>query len=403
MSGDRFVRGAVAGAVALATLVSGASASAAASKPRPGVRKDVSSLTARERSNFVRAVLKLKKTPSPYDRGLNFYDQFVKWHRDLYRCTPGQRELIAHGGPMFLPWHRAYVLAFENALRRVSGKRITVPYWDWTSPGSTRAALRLVGGDGDPDQDYAVTSGPFRKGRFRIRVNPRQKEYVSSSTKWVTRHVGSLGAFAPIPEAREVAAALAAPRYDASPWDNRADPAKSFRQALEGFRDPPEAEGTATSCGSDHFFHMPEGGDAASQRMHNAVHPWVGGLVLHSDNSVTRGTMMLPTSPNDPIFFLHHANVDRLWAIWQKRHGIHTYRPLVEVPLNNVDDHMAPFTRIGLPDTPRRVEDIARLGYRYRDMRGPPPAPAAASRVYERRKRLPPAVARLCRLAGLTH
>ena len=21
--------------------------------------------------------------------------------------------------------------------------------------------------------------------------------------------------------------------------------------------------------------------------------------------------------PNDPIFFLHHANIDRLWAMWQ--------------------------------------------------------------------------------------
>ena len=23
-------------------------------------------------------------------------------------------------------------------------------------------------------------------------------------------------------------------------------------------------------------------------------------------------------SPNDPIFFLHHAQVDRLWAAWQE-------------------------------------------------------------------------------------
>jgi hypothetical protein len=27
---------------------------------------------------------------------------------------------------------------------------------------------------------------------------------------------------------------------------------------------------------------------------------------------------MLPgSSPNDPIFFLHHANIDRLWSFWQ--------------------------------------------------------------------------------------
>ena len=27
--------------------------------------------------------------------------------------------------------------------------------------------------------------------------------------------------------------------------------------------------------------------------------------------------MAMMSSPQDPIFFLHHANVDRLWALWQ--------------------------------------------------------------------------------------
>jgi tyrosinase len=201
--------------LAVVLAVSGCCASAsatAATRSHPRLRKDVASLTKRERSNFVHAVLKLKRAPSPYDRHLNYYDQFVKWHRDLYRCKPGQVELMAHGGPMFLPWHRAYVLAFENALRQVSGKRITVPYWDWASPGSTRAALALVGGDGNPDQQYVVTKGPFRKGRFRIRVNPQQKEWVNGSTRWITRHIGSFEGFAPLPQARDVAAALAGPR-----------------------------------------------------------------------------------------------------------------------------------------------------------------------------------------------
>lgn len=24
-------------------------------------------------------------------------------------------------------------------------------------------------------------------------------------------------------------------------------------------------------------------------------------------------------SPGDPIFFLHHAQIDRVWALWQKK------------------------------------------------------------------------------------
>lgn len=26
------------------------------------------------------------------------------------------------------------------------------------------------------------------------------------------------------------------------------------------------------------------------------------------------------TSPNDPVFFLHHANIDRIWCKWQEAH-----------------------------------------------------------------------------------
>ena len=27
------------------------------------------------------------------------------------------------------------------------------------------------------------------------------------------------------------------------------------------------------------------------------------------------------TSPNDPAFFFHHSNVDRMWTIWQQRNA----------------------------------------------------------------------------------
>jgi tyrosinase len=33
------------------------------------------------------------------------------------------------------------------------------------------------------------------------------------------------------------------------------------------------------------------------------------------------------SSPNDPVFFLNHCNVDRLWAAWQQNHGNAPYLP----------------------------------------------------------------------------
>jgi tyrosinase len=44
--------------------------------------------------------------------------------------------------------------------------------------------------------------------------------------------------------------------------------------------------------------------------MHNGVHMWVGGIM--SD---------IMFSPTDVLFWLHHANCDRLWAIWQVNHA----------------------------------------------------------------------------------
>ncbi len=26
------------------------------------------------------------------------------------------------------------------------------------------------------------------------------------------------------------------------------------------------------------------------------------------------------SSPNDPVFFLHHSNIDRMWAIWPRKY-----------------------------------------------------------------------------------
>jgi tyrosinase len=43
--------------------------------------------------------------------------------------------------------------------------------------------------------------------------------------------------------------------------------------------------------------------------VHGGVHVWVGGTMSR-----------IPTAPADPIFWMHHANLDRLWWQWQQAH-----------------------------------------------------------------------------------
>ena len=44
--------------------------------------------------------------------------------------------------------------------------------------------------------------------------------------------------------------------------------------------------------------------------LHNNVHMWVGGPMTD-----------IRISPADPVFWLHHANIDRIWSIWQATHS----------------------------------------------------------------------------------
>ena len=46
---------------------------------------------------------------------------------------------------------------------------------------------------------------------------------------------------------------------------------------------------------------------------HGRLHLWIGGRTIFGN----RGTMNGMSSPNDPIFFMHHATVDWMWARWQ--------------------------------------------------------------------------------------
>lgn len=55
--------------------------------------------------------------------------------------------------------------------------------------------------------------------------------------------------------------------------------------------------------------------------LHNQIHGIVGGPNPTRDGRLPAGSMSgFDTSAYDPVFWLHHSNVDRLWAIWQDLH-----------------------------------------------------------------------------------
>ena len=56
------------------------------------------------------------------------------------------------------------------------------------------------------------------------------------------------------------------------------------------------------------------------EQVHDDVHVWVGGTMAE-----------IPFAAYDPLFFAHHAMVDRVWRLWQLRHPTAGMPPGVEL------------------------------------------------------------------------
>jgi tyrosinase len=311
-----------AGAVpAVASAQDAAAAAAACDTGR--VRKDVKDLTTDEKQRLVGAMHAMKATVSPYDSRYTHYDQFVRWHQMAVVTSKEAGGVgIAHHNPSFPPWHRKLLWLFEDGLCAASGdSSLALPYWDWTDPESTAAtfALDFLGPGGKREDGYAVTEGPFNRDIWQLNILPFDPGNLAKTPqKYLVRALG-IDTASPyqikLPTIVDVNKTLGVATYDTNPWGVNSD--SSFRNTLEGF-----VIDKATGLM-----------DPNKQTMHNIVHDWVGGIFYLPTGTGEliphQGTMEpLDVSPNDPAFFIHHANVDRVWASWQADHpGPDNYLP----------------------------------------------------------------------------
>ena len=223
----------------------------------------------------------------PPNTPISTYDIFIAWHHmamnTLTPPTQSDRN-AAHSGPVFCPWHRFMLRQLELNIQRVlNDNTFGLPYWDWAKDGQLSPAAQKTaaiwranafGGQGSP-----VANGPFTLAQWRVRVESDFNNNLVQVNHGLNRQFGVNGA-PTLPKKADTAAALAIGNYDTALW-NRSSVA-SFRNNVEGW--------------------SPFG-------LHNRVHVWVGGDMLPS------------TSPNDPIFYMNHCNVDRIWEAWMLTPG----------------------------------------------------------------------------------
>jgi tyrosinase len=256
-----------------------------------------------------------------------------------------------HQSWYFVPWHRGYLLALEAQVRadviKLGGPSTwALPYWDYLGPGDEfnipPAFTQRNLPDGSPNPLYVTARyGPDGDGNIfaptaaAIQQHPNDPNFAYGA---ITQNCLSNGLYT----------------------------GNDFNTPPPGFGGP--------ETGFSH------GGGTSGNlegNPHNLLHVYVGG---NAPDGQTYGLMSDPGLAGlDPIFYLHHANIDRLWAVWNENPA--NTNPTNTNWLNGpaaIGEHEFVMP---MPDgsswtyTPQQVSSLSQLNYSYDSL--PKPAPAA--------------------------
>ena len=259
------------------------------------MRRSVTDLGATGLETYKRAIRAMLSLPPTDPR--NWYRQAII---HLLDCP--------HGNWWFLPWHRGYLFHFEEICRQLSADdSFALPFWDWTAAPRVPAVLF----DDVLTPTHELYEESFEKFRPKFEtaigdlwngLTARQREQLS------LRGIASLGDIWERLEkffsARDEARAPTRDKPDLPDWATREVGAERVNAALA----PTRYEDFGSTPAANH--HVRAILDTLESAPHNNVHNAVGG---------GPGFMSELLAPVDPIFWLHHANIDRLWDIWAAR------------------------------------------------------------------------------------
>ncbi|KAJ1913666.1 hypothetical protein H4219_005112 [Mycoemilia scoparia] len=164
---------------------------------------------------------------------------------------------VVHGNSMFFPFHRKYLQHYESIGRRNYNNNFYIPYWD-------------VGRDYAAPHKSAVLTDRYLGGNGRSSDGCVNNGFVSKlQLTYPYRHC----LVREFDRSKNTIQTWYSPEYVAYRLQTSTKMSK-FRSSIE-------------------------------DSIHGDVHSSLG------------GDMSQEYSPNDPVFMLHHANIDRLWAKWQ--------------------------------------------------------------------------------------
>lgn len=269
------------------------------------------------------AVRELKRNAGPQHRLWSFHTQVHGMSPDP---LDGLRNQCQHFCWYFLPWHRMYLHSFEAICRSIIAESDEVdddtkatwalPYWDYDRDGTRELppVFREPTLNGAPNPLFEPFRNPGLNSPvlFQGEAAPRLARLVPAQT-------------------------TARGWFFATPYSDRFVPA--FGGTETGFN-----HGNAPGATPGPLEITP----------HGSVHVFVGGRM--NDFNQAAG---------DPIFWLHHCNLDRLWEVWRTSTGL----GLDPRGSRFVDQTFEFLDAAGarLEPTCGSVLNVANLGYSYTD------------------------------------
>ncbi|KAM7211037.1 hypothetical protein V8F06_013585 [Rhypophila decipiens] len=266
-------------------------------------RKEWSDLTKKERKEYISAVLCLQSKPSK----MSAEAPGTKSRFDDYVVVHLQQTMRNHGSTFFLPWHRLYLWHYENALRTECGYTGYQPYWNWdryaqdpiNSPLFDGSDTSMSGngvfvphpGVGVPSAPPPFNMIPPAQGGGCVTTGPFRNMSVN---------IGPLA-----PTLKDI---KPNPQPDGLGYNPRCL-RRDLNRNSAAVTTANYTYSLITSNENMYWFQTVMEGqfDQGKWGVHAGGHHTVGGDPAGD----------FYVSPGDPVFWLHHAMIDRVWWIWQ--------------------------------------------------------------------------------------
>lgn len=303
------------------------------------MRKDIRSLSDKERDLFLLALKKLMKRRHEDPR--SFFQlarihglPFEEWNQE--RGSDNKKVWCAHAHEDFSSWHTVYVRLFEQELQRAAKEVATkhsgvfdkiveslcLPYFDWANKDIETHGVPDIFLQETVDVQGQPVANPLFSYRFPrgLDINPGDLEGtplpIGKDSATILRGVRNNPTFRYRQEETVATGGTSDPQAFSRFYKDYG--CRLARDMIQRFFAPSTSSWDATWNN--------RGGISNLEDVHNHMHNAIGGVpgALPDGNPARPGRIghmsEAAVSSFDPIFFLHHCNVDRLYTLLRLAH-----------------------------------------------------------------------------------